>query len=282
MKKKYGITFFILLIISGFSNISFAQDLDLEALIMPPNSQAQDAMAQAEANLDEIIDPLLDLFGFYTGGASYHSAKVHGLGGFDVGVRVVTMLVSDDQKPDLPYPGNVGFNGGIFRDVTAVPLPIFQASLGLPGNLEATGRFFTYPLGEGEKKGNVTLVGLGVKYGLLQNLLLPRVAVVANYHYLTVPTEFDFGTVNSFNTAIIVSKGFLLIDFYGGVGYNWNKLDVEIDLGPIGTLSKEYKKGNWRGNVGVKIKPFPLLFIHADYDFGPVKGFSAGLGVNFL
>ncbi len=282
MKKHFGITLIMLVLLCGWSISAFAQDLDLANIIMPANQQAQDALAQAEANLDEVVDPLLDLFGFYTGGGIYHSAKVHGIGGFDVGVRIVSMLVSDDQKPDLPYVGDVSYNGGVFRDVSAVPLPLIQLSLGLPGNLEATGRFMTYPLGEGENEGNVTLVGLGVKYGLLQNLLLPRVAVVANYHYLTVPEEYDFGTVNSFNTGVVVSKGFLLIDFYGGLGYDWNKFNAEVDLGSIGTIEKDYSKGNWRGNVGVKIKPFPLLFIHADYDFGPVKGISAGLGVNFL
>lgn len=276
MKTQFGITFFILLLVCGMSSSAIAQDLDLEKMI------SANTLAEAEANLDEIVDPLLDLFGFYTGGGVYHSANVHGVAGFDVGVRVVSMFVSDEQKPNLPYAGSASYNGGVFRDVAAVPLPLIQLSLGLPGNLEATGRFMTYPLGEDEKKGNVTLVGLGVKYGLLQNMLLPRVAIAATYHYLTVPQEYDFGTVNSFNTSLIVSKGFLLIDFYGGIGYDWNKLTTEIDLGSLGTINKDYSKGNWRGNVGVKIKPFPLLFIHADYDFGPVKGVTAGLGVNFL
>ncbi|MFZ5516758.1 MAG: DUF6588 family protein [Candidatus Zhuqueibacterota bacterium] len=281
MKTKYGIALVIMMLFSGLSSVSYAQDLDLAAIITPANSQASDALSQAEANLDEIVDPLLDLFGFYTGGGVYHSANVHGIGGFDVGVRVVSMMVSDDQKPTLPN-GQSEFNGGVFRDVAAVPLPVLQLSLGLPGNLEATGRFMTYSIGEDEKKGNVTLVGVGLKYGVLQNMLLPKVALAATYHYLTVPDEFDFNTVNSFNTSLIVSKGFLLIDFYGGLGYDWNKFTAEVDLGSIGTINKDYSKGNWRGNVGVKVKPFPLIYIHADYDFGPVKGFSAGLGVNFL
>jgi hypothetical protein len=205
------------------------------------------------------------------------------LGGFDVGVRVVTMMVKNDQKPVLPWPlyYNAPANG-VFSDMTLMPLPLLQASVGLPGNVEATGRFFTYPMGEGETKGNITLIGLGLKYGLLQNMLLPRLSVTAAYHYLTVPDEFDFGKVSSFSGALLASKDFAIIELYGGVGIDYNKLEVDLLLpDPIGKVTKKYDRQNMRYNLGIKIKPFPLLFIHADYNFGGVQGFNAGLGVSF-
>jgi len=280
MKIKLAIISLALLFL--WSSASLGQDLDIAKIILPPDLNAPNANEQAMQNLEEAIAPLLDMFGFYTGGGLYHSAKIHGLGGFDVGVRIITMMISDDQKPDLPFPNSDEVNGGVFRGMSLVPLPLLQVSVGLPGNLEATGRFFTYPLGEDEKEGNITLIGLGVKYGLIQNIVLPRVAVVAAYHYLNVPEEFDFGSVNSISAALIVSKGFPFIDLYGGIGVDRNNLEVDLVLPPpLGPVSKKFEKTNFRGNLGIKIKPLPLLFIHADYNFGGVQGFNAGLGISF-
>lgn len=277
MKTKLFLPVIVLML--AWSTTAVGQDLDIANMIAPQDPTSRD---QAMQNLDEVIAPLLDLFGFYTGGSLYHSAKIHGLGGFDVGVRVITMMISEDQKPDLPFPSSTEVNGGVFRGMELMPLPLLQVSIGLPGSLEATGRFFTYPIGEDEKEGNITLIGLGVKYGLLQNMVLPRVAVVAAYHYLNVPEEFDFGSVNNISADLIISKGFPFIDFYGGVGIDRSKLDVDLTLPPpLGNVTKTFEKSNFRGNVGFKLKPFPLLFIHADYNFGSVKGFNAGLGISF-
>ena len=281
MKIKYGFVF-ILLIVLGFGSVpAISQDinLDLTEMILPPENER--TKENAISNLDAAVDPLLDLFGYYTGGGLYHTAKVHGLGGFDVGIKLVTMMITDDQKPDLPFPNSSEAYGGVFKNTDLMPLPLLQVSVGLPGNLEATGRFFTYPIGEGEDEGNITLVGLGVKYGLVQNILLPRVAVVAAYHYLNVPEEFDFGSVNSISAALVASKGFPFIDVYGGIGVDVNKLEIDLELPGLGPVSKKYEKSNFRGNVGLKIKPFPFIFINADYNFGGVQGFNVGLGLSF-
>jgi len=281
MKTNNRLIGLIFLLVVGFAGSAMAQDLDLVNMIMPPDPTATDAEEQAIENLDTAVGPLLDLFGFYTGGGLYHSAKVHGLGGFDVGVRVLTMMITEDQKPDLPYPSTSSVNGGVFKNMDLIALPVLQVSVGLPGSLEATGRFFTYPIGEGEDEGNITLIGLGVKYGLIQNMLLPRVAVIATYHYLNVPEEFDFGSVNSISAALIASKGFPFIDFYGGLGVDFNKLEVDLEIPGLGPIVKRYEKTNFRGNLGIKIKPIPFVFIHADYNFGGIQGFNAGLGINF-
>lgn len=286
MKINRVLFLVVLFVMFCGTGVLMSQDFDLEDMVLPPpDVMAPEAKSQLISNLDDAIAPLLDFFGFYTGGSLYHSAKTHGLGGFDVGVRVITMMVAEDQKPDLPFPQYSGFEpaqGGIFREVELMPLPLLQVSVGLPGNLEAMGRFFTYPIGEGEDEGNITLIGLGVKYGLIQNVLLPRVAVVASYHYLNVPKEFDFGSANDISAALVVSKGFAIVDVYGGLGYDYTTLSIDLDFpDPIGPVKKEYNRGNFRGNVGFKLKPIPLLFIHADYNFGGVQGFNVGLGLSF-
>ncbi|OQX88513.1 hypothetical protein B6D60_02075 [candidate division KSB1 bacterium 4484_87] len=286
MKRNSFSLILALLFLVSFAPLNFAQDLDLEEMVLPPDYSSkppEEAQMETQSNLDEVIGPLLDLFGFYSGGGLYHTADIHGTGGFDVGLRVITMMVKDDQKPPLPFPQDESLNGGVFRDMTLMPLPVLQASLGLPGNVEATGRFFTYPMGDGDKKGNITLIGVGFKYGLLQNMLLPRVAIVGAYHYLTVPDDFDFGNVSSISGAVVVSKGFLgILEAYGSVGIDYNKFEVDLTLpDPIGKVTKDYTNQNLRYNVGLKISPFPLLYIHADYNFGKVQGFNLGAGVSF-
>lgn len=281
MKIKYGSIIIVLIILASWNMPASSQDINLDLVNMIAPPPAEFTEANAIANLDAAVDPLLDLFGFYTGGGLYHTGKVHGLGGFDVGVKLITMMVSEDQKPDLPYPSDSSVNGGVFKNTELMPLPLLQVSVGLPGNLEATGRFFTYPMGEGEDEGNITLVGLGVKYGLLQTMFLPKVAVVAAYHYLNVPEEFDFGSVNSISAALVASKGFPFIDIYGGLGVDFNKLEVDLEIPGLGQVSKKYEKSNFRGNLGIKIKPIPFIFINADYNFGGVQGFNVGLGLSF-
>lgn len=283
MKINRLLNLIVLIVLVCWSGSVLGQnwDLELSEIAQPKNPEAPDAKEIATQNLDDAIEPLLDLFGFYTGGGLYHSANVHGLGGFDVGIRVVTMIVSDEQKPPLPN-ADPKYQGGIFRDVSLMPLPLLQVCVGLPGSLEATARFFTYPVEVGDIKGNITLIGLGVKYGLLQNMLLPRVAIVAGYHYLSVPEDFDFGSANNISAALVASKNFAIVDIYGGLGYDYTTLKVKLDFGGIiGEVNKEYNKSNFRGNLGIKVTPFPLLFIHADYDFGGVQGFNVGLGLNF-
>jgi hypothetical protein len=280
MKNNFVSFLVILLVMFCGAGVLMSQDFDLEGMVLPPDVLDAKARSQAISNLDTAVAPLLDLFGFYTGGGLYHSAKTHSLGGFDVGIRVITMMVSEDQKPVLPY-SNSEAQGGIFRDVELVALPLLQVSVGLPGNLEAMGRFFTLPIGEGEDEGNITLIGLGVKYGLLQNILLPRVAVVATYHYLSVPEKFDFGSANNISAALVVSKGFPIIDLYGGLGVDFTTLEIDLEIPGLDPISEKYQKTNFRGNLGIKVKPIPLLFIHADYNFGGVQGFNVGLGLSF-
>ncbi|UCE05800.1 MAG: hypothetical protein JSW07_19755 [bacterium] len=284
MKINYGSILVVFLVLVCWNVVAISQDWDLAEIAVPKNLANLDsatAHIQAVQNLDDAVEPLLDLFGFYTGGGLYHSAKVHGMGGFDVGIRVITMMVSDDQKPPLPN-ADPKYEGGVFRDVSLTPLPLLQVSVGLPGSLEATGRFFTYPIKRDTTEGFIGLIGLGVKYGLLQNILLPRVSIVAVYHYLSVPSEFDFGSVNSLSAALVISKNFQIVDIYGGLGYDYTTLKIDLEFpDPIGPVTKEYNKGNFRGNLGIKVKPIPLLYIHADYNFGGVQGFNAGLGINF-
>ncbi|MBN1349927.1 hypothetical protein JXJ21_11000 [candidate division KSB1 bacterium] len=237
-----------------------------------------------EQNLEDNVMPLLRVFGYYSGGGLYHTAKTHGMLGFDVGIRAIAIKVGDDLKTG--WTGSVGQSGGPLGDQDYIALPMIQASLGLPLNLEATARFFSYPIGEAADgtKDNFTLAGIGLKYGLVQNMLFPRVMIMGSYHKLMVPEEFDFADVSTFSMDLVVSKGIPMVaTFYGGVGFDNTTMKVEFDLPGGTTFGEEYKTGAmFRGVVGVKFDFIPMMYLNVDYNFGKNQGIVAGLGLSFL
>jgi len=240
----------------------------------------QNDQPTAQQNLEDAVAPLLDMFGFLAGGGLYNTADVHGIMGFDVGVKLTAMRVGDDQLPFFPDL-STEYQYGPLSAENIIPLPMLHAGVGLFGNLEVMGRFFTYPMGsEGSAEGNVTLIGLGAKYGLLQNFALPKVAVVAAYHYLTMPDEFDFASVNSISGAVVVSKSFPIVSVYGGLGVDYTTLTVDFPDPLPDPDPNKFSKTNFRGNVGLRLTPIPFLFINVDYNFGAVEGLSAGAGIS--
>ncbi|MBD3290553.1 hypothetical protein GF337_17240 [candidate division KSB1 bacterium] len=277
MIKKILLPLISIAVLFAMADISSAQgDINFK---LGDYYAPDDASSKTKSqNLEDAVEPIMDMFGFLAGGGLYNSGDVHGFMGFDVGIKLNAMRVTDDQKPPFPEL-EYELRGGPLQGESVVPLPMIHAGVGLFGNVEVMGRFLTFPMGQGDTEGNVTLIGLGAKYGILQNFALPKVAVVAAYHYLIMPEDFDFGNVNNLSAALVVSKGLPFISFYAGAGVDYTNLTVEIP--PPIDINESFNKANFKGNVGVKITPFPLLFINIDYNFGVAQGVSAGAGINF-
>jgi len=273
MKKKTSILVLMLALSILFTQGLFAGDFDefneyYKESTNPPKTASQ--------NLADAVDPVLDMFGFLAGGGLYNTADVHGVAGFDVGIKLSAMQVNDDQLPFFPELSQ-DYQYGPLQGENVIPLPLLHAEVGLFGNFEAIGRVFTYPVGD---DGNVTLIGIGAKYGLLQNFALPKVAIVAAYHYLTVPKEYDFANVSSMSAAVVVSKGFPFISVYGGLGLDYTTLKLDFPEPIPDPDPNTFNKTNFRGNVGLKLSPIPFLYINLDYNFGAVEGLTAGAGVS--
>jgi hypothetical protein len=232
----------------------------------------------AKENLDSNIEPVLGLFGHYAGGGLFHTAETHSILGFDVGARAIVMFIGDNAKTE--WKGQSGVEGGPLGDRTSVPLPVIHASVGLGSGLELMGRFFSAPIAETAqgKKSNLTLLGAGLKYGLVQNMLLPRVTLIAAYHKLVVPEEFEFGDVGTVSLDLVISKGIpMLMTFYGGVGVDRTSMSVNLE-GISDTF--DYAQSKFRGVVGLKLDFIPFIYINADYNFGPYQGLNVGLGLS--
>lgn len=232
----------------------------------------------ARENLDANVTPLVKLFGSYMGGALFNTGKTHGLLGLDVGVKGVIVFIDDNLKSD--WAGAAGVEGGPLGEFNTVSLPVLQAGVGLIGNLEVVGRYFSYPIAETAegKKENISVVGGGLKYGIIQNFALPRVSVMASYHKLIVPEAYEFADVNTVSLDLIISKSVpMLATFYGAVGVDRSSMSLEI---PEIKEQLDYNESMFRGVVGVKFDFLPFVYISTDYNFGVNRGINVGLGLS--
>jgi hypothetical protein len=259
----------------------------LASLVLSVSVQAQDFSSQTLRDnylklqqrnqldqFDEQIESIVKLFSSMVGSGFVHTASLHKVGGIDVGLRGVFVTVPEEfqdiVKPpqDLPDP---------LEDTGFVPFPFLHASLGLPANFEVTARFFSISIAD-EPGGNVTLLGGAVKYGLLKdNLALPAITLLAGYQTLMVPDEYAFGTVSTVSAKGFISKSFAIATIYGGGGLDRTMLTIEIP----GIIDKEYNVNYYSGTIGVTIDPLPLFKVNADFNFGELRTFSAGVGLSF-
>lgn len=278
MKIGWYLVFTSIVLLFLFSGIATAQ---IDAGLA--DYYAGDTAELAQQNLDANVEPLRDLFGFYSGGGLYNTAKTHGTLGFDVGIRGIMMFVGDDMKSDWDGGALGGEKGGPLGDYSVVPLPLLQASVGLGSGLDLIGRFFSYPIAEnaaGDAE-NITLIGAGIKYGLVQNMLMPRISVIAAYHKLIVPADYDFGDIGTASVDLVISKGIpFLATIYGGFGIDHTTMNVEIEVDGTTIKPDPYTATNFRGVVGIKLDFIPFVFINADYNFGVHQGVSLGMGLS--
>ncbi|MFQ5706905.1 MAG: DUF6588 family protein [bacterium] len=229
------------------------------------------------AQINSEVDAILKYFGSLVGGGLYHTAKLHHVGGLDVGVRGVVARVPDKFQ-DLP----------VFSQEDLLGLAFLHASLGLPGNFELIGRFFYLPIGSSrdinakpsraqDSRGGVTLVGGGLKYGLLQLPGLPKIMVMATYHAVFVPSEFDFGTVSSANFNAVVSHSLPLLTVYagGGVDITRLKLNDEFLGGDTFTETEPHL------TLGANVNILPLVHVNGSYNFSEFSSFDLGIGLSF-
>ncbi len=213
------------------------------------------------------VEQVLDMFSAFSAGGYFHTADVHSIGGFDVGLRGVAVFIPSKYKDMVGHP---------FENVDFVAMPFLHGSLGLPLGFEVTGRVFRYPIGGGETDDAVTLFGVGLKKGLLQLPALPKVAVMAIYNGFYVPDDYAFGAVNSMSLKGIVSQDLLsLFEVYIGAGVDRTNLDLEL-----GSTKESYSSTTFHGTAGLVIN-LPLLHVNADYTLGEFKGFNLGAGINF-
>ncbi|MCG8603749.1 hypothetical protein MJD09_01965 [bacterium] len=269
MKQKLAILGISLLLCSIFPVVTQAQYFKF-------------TNAQSQTDVELQVEGILKFFDSLVGGGMFHTADLHSVGGFDLGMTGVVASVPDDLE-GLPT----------FSEENLLGLAFLQGSLGLPGNFELLGRFFYLPIGSdtdlnasppraADSRGGVRIIGGGLKYGLIQMPGLPKVMVMGAFHTVSVPSDFDFGTVNTLSFKAVASHSIPLLSFYVGAGVDITtlKLSSDFDGDLFGLEGDRFTESLPHVTLGVKVKPLPLLHVTAAYNVSDFASLALGVGVS--
>ena len=230
----------------------------------------------AEEEIDPVATPVVEAFGTAITGGLYHTARTHGMLGFDIGFRAMMVLIPEGESDILDS-----------ADVKFFPVPVIQASVGLPMDFEVMLRGFSVKF-EDE---TISLFGVGVKKNFKSYIPVPGfpdVSAMIAYHSFKAG---DYLSSTHLSFDVMVSKKFLLITPYAGFGYDKTSMDVEYTyvydnpLPPPAQLevpvSHTIDVSTGRFTMGLNITPFPFVNIFADYNIGKFSEITAGLAISF-
>lgn len=261
--RKLGVVLMLAAVI-GFSAEVTAQDFAWEI----------DAGNVEQSDLDKQVKSLLNLFSSLAGSGFINTAALHSVGGVDVRLSGIFTPIPDEFKDIIPTVQDP------LEGVDYVPFAMFHGNIGLPANLEVYGRFFTLPL-KGDPGGNVTLLGGGLKYGLLRgNLASPDITIMGGYQTILVPDQYNFGSVSTLSLKAYISKDFALLTLYGGAGIDRTALSLNVPGLPP-DINKDYDTVYPQGTVGLAFKLLPLLRVNIDANFGDYTAVGLGAGLSF-
>jgi len=209
----------------------------------------------------QYMKPFARDIGGLLGAADFHSGRTVGFPGFDVGV---TGSVQATPSSD----------NGILRDsgVKMFGLPLVQATVGLPYNIDVSAR--------GMSMAGATIIGGGIKYGVFRHDLakmLPDVSVGAFYDSLSQ----DYVKMNHFSTSLAASFDLPIVKPFASAGMDWTHLEAKVDGGDV-TSGASVNTAEPRFSVGVGVTPFPLVYAFGAYNWlHGNSGFELGAGVRF-
>lgn len=217
------------------------------------------AVSLAQDRLDYFAKDL----GAVMNGGSFHHGKNLGLPGFDIGVHVAAANVDDKdsivKSADLNY----------------IAYPSFQAEVGLPSDIDLLVRFSSVL--------NSSLVGGGVRYGILRNStpFFPNISVQATYNALSVSKDAIKFKATGYEGDVLASFNLPIVDPYIGVGYYSATVTPDDSI----ATPQAGMKGNGSGTrveAGVNMGLIPLTYLSLGATFvnGGIGG-TVGLGARF-
>lgn len=183
-------------------------------------------------------------------------AEPLGIMGFDVGVEVTAVNISD----------RAWVNAIEDRDVPSYLLiPKIRVIKGLPLGFDVGVFYSQVP------DTNIKLYGGEIKYSVIEgSTLIPAIALRGNYTQLSGVSQLDF---KSYGVDASISKGFLMITPYGGVGVNrFESMPKGFASAPFpsGLGLKDEKKTYYKAFVGAKLTLL-LFSLTGEVEFNEFK-----------
>ncbi len=241
-----------------------------QVIAQDDNNLFDEIKEYAEAEAEEALSPVVQAFGTGVTGGLYNTAKTHGVLGFDVGVRAMMVTISNGE----------GVLDSV--DISMFPVPVIQASVGLPMDFEVMVRGF----GAKFDDETISLFGVGVKKNfnhLIPVPAFPDVSAMIAYHKFK---GSDILTSSHLSFDLMVSKSFVIVTPYAGFGIDRHSMDIEYtwvdpyNVLPDENLDLSIKETTTRLTLGLNVTPFPFVKLFADYNIGKFSEITAGLAVS--
>lgn len=250
---------------------------------------------KGEEYLKGYTQPLATSFGINMGGALFHRADVKLFPHLDVGLSFVSIKMPDKSKTfnwkgehvptffgtDDPPEGAVhGTNLSKFM------IPQLQLNLELFADFELM--FRGNPSYTIDEIGEITIYGIGVKYGLSDLISIPdfdlALSAQASYHVLRVSNWLNTGT---FGMNVQASKNlpFIPMGVYTGVGYEATSMTMSTDEIPsigdnaVGDVKLNGENG-LRVLFGLSLNVY-FFTVNIDYNISEYNSIGGGAKLVF-
>ena len=190
------------------------------------------------------------------------SAKPQGVVGFDVGVNLTATQV------DSAAAWRVATGG---EDVDTVAVPKIYVRKGLPLDIDVGAYYVSVP------GSNIEAWGGELQYALLDGgLAAPALAVRGTYTGIFGVDDLDFTTTS---LELAVSKSFVLVTPYAGIGRQWTVSTPQGLAADIGLDEENF--ADMKYFAGVVFSP-AMFNLSVEYDVtGDVPSASVKLGLKF-
>jgi len=251
--------------------------------------------SKGEDYLKGYTQPLATSFGIIMGGALFHRADIRLIPHLDVGLSIYTIKMPDKSKVfnwnGEPVPTFFGTDNPPEEDVrgtdlSKIMIPQVQLNLGLFADFELMIR--GNPSYVIDKIGEITIYGVGVKYGLSDLVTISgfdlALSAQAAYHMLRVSNWLNTGT---FSMNVQVSKNLPNLPFglYTGVGYDATSMTMSTDeISGIGDNAVGDVKLNGENGLrvlfGVSLIVY-FLTVNLDYNISEYNSVGGGVKLVF-
>ncbi len=199
-----------------------------------------------------------------------------------VTVKDAPTIFGAGEGPYVESPDNNGLGmylpGGLEMDY--LPLAMPQITIGSLYGTDLSARYISVAV---EDLGDVQLFGWGIRHSVDQYLeILPLNVAVGYYNQKFKVGDYVDAKTSVFN--VQASYDIPIITFYGGLGYETGKIDVEYTYEGSGDLSGDKisfeleAEGSIRATVGLCFNLGPVK-IHGDYNLANQNTFAVGLGI---
>lgn len=186
-------------------------------------------------------------------------------------------IVGPAQSVEVSGDGGTSFVFPAGLNITMIPFAIPQLSIGSVYGTDATFRYFAYSFEE--EIGKISHFAWGIRHSVSQYVsTLPLDLAVGFYNSYFKLGDYDKST--SWMIIAQASKRISIFTFYGGLGYESSKMDIDYhdDEEEIDIVYDLKGKNNIRFTAGLTFNLGPVK-LNVDYSLASQSTLSAGLGV---